>query len=221
MGQPRQGLNDPVSVWIVEDSHDYRETLRQLIDAEPGLTCPHAFRSSEELLAYANGHYLPEVILLDIGLPGIDGIEAVKQMRAKSLGTAMIMLTVHEDNDRILQALCAGASGYLSKTSSTDDIVDAIWDVRRGGAAMSPQIARRVLNMFAQSNTPRFDYGLTDRETEVLNQLVAGKTKKRIGKELSLSIHTVDTHLRSIYGKLHVNTQTAAVAKAVSERLVH
>ena len=221
MGQPRQGNNDPVSVWIVEDSQDYRETLRELIDAEPGLRCPHAFASSEALLAHANGHYLPEVILMDIGLPGLSGIEAVRHMRPLALGTAMIMLTVHEDNDCIFQALCAGASGYLSKTASTDEIVEAIWDVRSGGAAMSPQIARRVLNMFAQSNTPRFDYGLTDRETDVLNQLVAGKTKKRIAKDLFLSIHTVDTHLRSIYGKLHVNTQTAAVAKALSEKLVH
>ena len=86
---------------------------------------------------------------------------------------------------------------------------------------MSPQIARRVLNMFAQSNAPRFDYGLTDRETDVLNELVAGKTKKRIARDLFLSIHTVDTHLRSIYAKLHVNTQTAAVAKALSEKLIH
>src|SRR6188472_3167694 len=110
MGQPRQGNNDPVSVWIVEDSQDYRETLRELIDAEPGLRCPHAFASSEALLAHANGHYLPEVILMDIGLPGLSGIDAVRQMRPLALGTAMIMLTVHEDNDCIFQALCAGAS---------------------------------------------------------------------------------------------------------------
>ena len=219
MAQPHIALDEPVSVWIVEDSPDYRDTLRQLIDAEPGLRCPHAFPAAEDLLTHANGHYLPEVILVDIGLPGIDGIEAVKRIRPISLGSALIMLTVHEDNDHIFGALCAGASGYLSKSASSDEIVEAIWDVRNGGAAMSPQIARRVLNMFAHTNAPRFNYRLTTREVDVLNELVAGKTKKRIAKDLALSIHTVDTHLRSIYTKLHVNTQTAAVAKALSERL--
>ena len=221
MTQLRVGSDDSVSVWIVEDSEDYRETLRQLIDGETGLQCLNSFRTAEDMLAHANGHYLPEVILVDIGLPGMNGIDAVRQMRPISLGTSIVMLTIHEDNDSIFQALCAGASGYLAKTASGEEIIAAIWDVRSGGAAMSPQIARRVLNMFAQSNAPRFDYGLTDRETDVLNELVAGKTKKRIARDLFLSIHTVDTHLRSIYAKLHVNTQPAAGAKALSEKLIH
>ena len=154
------------------------------------------------------------------GLPGMSGIELVRRLRPMTLGTHLIMLTIHEDNGCIFDALCAGASGYLSKTATADEIVEGIRDVMRGGAVMSPQIARRVLNMFAQSNAPRFDYGLTDREVDVLNELVAGKTKKRIAKDLFLSAHTVDTHLRSIYAKLHVNTQTAAVAKALTENLV-
>ncbi len=150
----------------------------------------------------------------------MDGIEVLTHLRPAIPGTAVVMLTVHEDNDRIADALRFGASGYLSKKASADDVIEGIRDVMRGGAPMSPQIARRVLNIFAQQNAPGVDYGLTNRETDVLNELVEGKTKKRIARDLSLSVYTVDTHLRSVYTKLHVNTQTAAVAKAIKERLV-
>jgi DNA-binding NarL/FixJ family response regulator len=207
-------------VWIVEDSEDYRTTLAELICAEDDLDCPSTFGSAEELLAHLADHFLPDVVLMDIGLPGMDGVETVRRIRPLTLGTAIVMLTVHEDEERIFQALCAGASGYLSKTASFAEVLEAIRDVTSGGAAMSPRIARRVLDMFAQLQKPRQDYGLTGRERDVLNELVSGKTKKRIARDMGLSPHTVDTHLRSIYGKLHVTTQTAAVARAVSERLV-
>ncbi len=220
MAQPRHQHDEIVTVWIVEDDDEFRETLAEVIDSEDDLRCAKAFASGEELLTHLNSHFVPEVVILDIGLPGMSGIELVERLRPVALGTAIVMLTIHEDNDRIFDALCAGASGYLSKTATVDEIIDAIRDVMRGGAAMSPQIARRVLNMFAQFNAPRFDYGLTDREIDVLNELVAGKTKKKIAKDLFLSVYTVDTHLRSVYAKLHVNTQTAAVAKAINEKLV-
>jgi DNA-binding NarL/FixJ family response regulator len=158
---------------------------------------------------------------MDIGLDGdMNGIQVVERLRSIAPGSRIVMLTIEESNRTIAEALRAGASGYLSKNSKATDIVDAIHDVMTGGAAMSPQIARSVLDMFAQHNSPRLDYQLTRRETDVLEQLVQGKSKKRIAKELLLSPHTVDTHLRSIYAKLHVNSQTAAVAKALSERLV-
>lgn len=220
MGQPRQSVPDSLTVWIVEDGEDYRETIRELVNGEPGLTCPHAFETGEQVLSHLNDHFAPEVLLMDIGLPGINGIETVRRIRPIAPATEIVMLTVHEDNDRIFEALCAGAHGYLSKTESAADIVQAIRDVARGGSAMSPQIARNVLNMFAQIQAPRYDYGLTEREADVLNELVKGKSKKRIAADLSRSIHTVDTHLRSIYAKLHVNTATGAVAKAKDERLV-
>lgn len=220
MGQPRHRHDESITVWIVEDEPDYRETIRAVIDAEDDLRCTEAFGSGEDLFTHLNAHFVPEVVILDIGLPGMSGIDVVKRLRPIALGTAIVMLTIHEDNDCIFEALCAGASGYLSKTATADEIVEGIRDVMRGGAAMSPQIARRVLNMFTQVNAPRFDYGLTDREIDVLEQLVKGHTKKKIAKELFLSPNTVDTHLRSIYGKLHVNTQTAAVAKALTEKLV-
>jgi DNA-binding NarL/FixJ family response regulator len=140
----------------------------------------------------------------------------------------VIIFTATDDNDTILEAFREGASGFLAKSKKEDtkemvetaEVVEAIKDVLGGGAAMSPPIARRVLDMFAQQNAPRFDYALTDREREVLSLLTKGISKKVIGKALKRSPHTVDTHLRSIYRKLHVNTQTAAVAKALSQRIV-
>ena len=220
MDLPRQSVPDLLTVWLVEDADDYRETIRELVEAAPGLRCPQAFKSGEQLLTHLNEEFAPEVILLDIGLPGIDGIEVVRRVRPIAPATGIVMLTVHEDTDCIFDALCAGAHGYLSKTESADGIIQAIYDVARGGSAMSPQIARRVLNIFAQIKAPHYDYGLTSREKDVLNELVRGKSKKRIAAGLSLSIHTVDTHLRSIYAKLHVHTQTGAVAKALGEKLV-
>jgi DNA-binding NarL/FixJ family response regulator len=219
MAQPR-APDRTISVWIVEDSRDYRESLRELIEAEPDLLCPHLFGAAEELFAQLGSHFGPDVLLMDIGLPGMDGIEAVTRLRPIATGTSVVMLTVHDDSDRIFRALCAGASGYLSKSASGEDVLKSIREVVRGGAAMSPQVARRVLNMFAQLNTPRAEYGLTEREKDVLEELVTGKTKKRIARDLSLSVHTVDTHLRGIYAKLHVNSQSGAVAKALTERLV-
>jgi len=215
------GRAQQISVWIVEDKRDYRETIKEVVDSEPDLTCPATFSSGEEVLVHLRDNYAPEVILMDIGLEGdLNGIQVVERLRSIAPGSRIVMLTIEESNRTIAEALRAGASGYLSKNSKASDIVDAIHDVMTGGAAMSPQIARSVLDMFAQHNAPRFDYQLTRREAEVLEQLVQGKSKKRIAKELVLSPHTVDTHLRSIYAKLHVNTQTAAVAKALSEKLL-
>lgn len=216
-----ESRTNAISVWVVEDNSDYRETIRDIVDSEPDLVCSKTFSSGEDLLTHLRDSFAPEVILMDIGLAGkMNGIEVVERLRPIAPGTRIVMLTIEESNEMIADALRAGASGYLAKTAKARDLVDAVHDVMTGGAAMSPQIAKSVLDMFAQLNTPRFDYQLTRREKDVLEQLVQGKIKKRIAKDLMLSPHTVDTHLRSIYAKLHVNTQTAAVAKALSERLV-
>lgn len=218
LGQSRANL---ISVWIVEDKVDYRETIRDVIESEPDLTCTRAFQSGEELLAHLKDNYAPEVILMDIGLAGdMNGIEVVERLRPIAPGTRIVMLTIEESNETIAEALRAGASGYLAKTTTAKKIVAGVHDVMTGGAAMSAKVAKSVLDMFRQHSVPHFDYQLTKRETEVLEQLVKGMSKKRIAKELVLSPHTVDTHLRSIYAKLHVNTQTAAVAKALSEKIV-
>jgi len=213
-------VDESVSVWVLEDDTDFRRDLADLIDSAEGLRCTQAFESAEEFLAHTNDHFMPEVVLMDIGLPGMDGIEALQRIRPRAMGTAFLMITIHEDDDHIFQAICNGALGYLSKGASGQEILDAIRVVADGGAAMSSPVARRVLKMFAQLQTPHHDYGLTDREKDVLAELTKGKTQRQIAKDLHISKNTVDTHLRSIYAKLHVTTQTAAVAKAVGERLV-
>ena len=220
MGQERRVVPRAISIWVVEDHRDMRETLKELIDAEPGMNCAQAFENGEQLLAYSQDHFLPEVIVSDIGLRGMNGIELVERLRPIASGTRVVMLTGHEEKEKILDALRAGASGYLTKPLSGEQLIQAIYDVMRGGAVMSPSVARKVLEIFAQQDLAPYDYKLTAREQEVLEELVAGKTKKRIAKDLFLSPNTVDTHLRSIYAKLHVNTQTAAVAKAFREGLV-
>lgn len=232
MVQPGTSPASFISVWVVEDHRDTREAIKELIDSEPGMACTQAFESSEDLLAYLERHLVPEVIVCDISLPGLSGIELVERLRPRATGTRVVMLTVHEDKERILDALRAGASGYLSKPPSAAELIGirdedgtilepgAIRDVMNGGAVMSPRVARKVLEIFNQQNLEPYDYRLTPREQDVLNELVEGKSKKRIAKDLSLGVSTVDTHLRSIYTKLHVNTQTAAVAKAFREGLV-
>ena len=220
MGQARQVVPHAISVWVVEDHRDTRETLKRLIDSDPTMICSKAFESGEELLTYSQDHFLPEVIVSDIGLRGMNGIQLVERLRPIASGTRVVMLTVHAEKEKIHDALRAGASGYLTKPLSGDELIRAIHDVMKGGAAMSPSVARKVLEIFAQQHTSPYDYKLTAREQEVLEELVAGKTKKKIAKDLFLSPNTVDTHLRSIYSKLHVNTQTAAVAKAFREGLV-
>ncbi len=220
MGQERRVVPRAISIWVVEDHRDMRETLKELIDAEPGMNCAQAFENGEQLLAYSQDHFLPEVIVSDIGLRGMNGIELVERLRPIASGTRVVMLTGHEEKEKIHDALRAGASGYLTKPLSGEQLIQAIYDVMRGGAVMSPSVARKVLEIFAQQDVTPYDYKLTAREQDVLEELVAGKTKKRMAKDLFLSPNTVDTHLRSIYAKLHVNTQTAAVAKAFREGLV-
>jgi DNA-binding NarL/FixJ family response regulator len=208
------------TVWIVEDNPEYRATVQELVDLADGLSAPHAFGSGEELFEFLNHHFAPDAMLVDIGLPGMGGIEIVSRMHRLAPDTRLVMLTIHEDNDRIFEAICAGACGYLLKTAMPDAIIQAVREALQGGAPMTPQIARRVLNLFTQVRAPAWDYDLTDRERDVLRELIDGKTKKQMGKALFLSEHTVDAHLRSIYMKLHVHSRTEAVVKAIRENLV-
>jgi DNA-binding NarL/FixJ family response regulator len=211
---------DRASVWIVEDSASYRQSIQELVNGTDDLQCPYAFPSAEDFLAFITDHFAPEVVLVDIGLPGLNGIEVVRRVHGFSPATQLVMLTIHEDTDRVFEAICAGAHGYLLKTAEPLDIVASIREVLRGGVPMTSQIARRVLNLFTQIRAPRWDYQLTDRERDVLTHLVDGKSKKRIAATLSISQHTVDTHMRSIYAKLHVHSRTRAVVKALRENLV-
>ena len=214
------GSDNVADVWIVEDNVEYGEIVQELVEGAPGLTAPRVFGSGEELFEFLNHHFAPAVLLVDIGLPGMSGIEIVGRVSRFAPSTQMVMLTIHEDNDRIFEAICAGACGYLLKTATPEAIIDSVREALAGGAPMTPVIARRVLNLLTQVRAPRWDYALTDRERDVLRELVEGKTKKEMGKSLFVSAHTIDSHLRSIYQKLHVHSRTEAVVKALNEKLV-
>lgn len=212
-----------IAVWLIEDHEDFRNTVVRLIDRIKDTHCPRNFSSCEEALAALEKQdHGPEIILSDIGLPGMNGIEGIRKIKALSPSTHIIMLTVHDDHDKIFEAICAGASGYLLKNSSRQTITTAIHDVLNGGAPMHPRVAKLVLEMFARQTVPaqKSDYGLSPREKEVLELMVQGLIKKEIAQKLSLSFFTVDHLLRSIYDKLHVHTRGGAVAKAMRERLL-
>jgi DNA-binding NarL/FixJ family response regulator len=210
------------AVWIVEDSRLYRDTLATVIDRSERLRCARVFPDGESAVAVLrDGHELPRLVLMDIGLPGMGGIECTRQIRKLTPAIPVVMLTVHQSNDRIFEAICAGASGYLLKSETSDAIVRGIEVALDGGAAIDAQIARRVLDMFTQmASGPKVDYGLSGREREILEHLVAGHTKGEIAERLALSPHTIDGHVRSIYSKLHVNNRSGAVAKALKERIL-
>jgi DNA-binding NarL/FixJ family response regulator len=218
----RTGSSGPKTVvWLIEDHADSRRVLARVLNQVSTMQCPCAFASCEDALAALRTNPSPEVILLDIGLPGMSGIEGIRRIKALAPGTHVIMLTVFDDQEKVFNAICAGASGYLLKTADEDAIAGAIQEVLEGGAPINPRVARLVLNMFAsRSAPPAQKYSLSDREREVLELMVQGLIKKEVAERLHLSYHTVDNHFRSIYAKLLVHTRGGAVAKAVSEHLV-
>ena len=208
-------------VWVVEDSAVYRSTVAEVLDQSRRYRCSREFGTAEDALAaLSEGRELPRLILMDLALPGMNGTDCVKAIRRRNPSIPVVMLTVHQSNDRIFEAICAGASGYLLKSCSRDDLMSGIENVLDGGAAMDAQIARRVLQMFTRMATPHADYGLSDREREILQHLVDGETKSAIAQTLRLSPHTIDGHVRNIYTKLHVNNRSGAVAKAIRENLL-
>lgn len=207
-------------VWLIEDNEPYRSAVSRVVNADADLTCPACFANCEDALAeLAATREKPDVILLDVGLPGMSGLDGIPKFVAVA-GVRVIILTVFDDDEKIFKAICAGATGYLLKASPVEEITGAIREVVAGGSPMNARIARRVLEMFAKLAPVPADYGLTNREREVLEQMVKGFIKKEIASKLGLSIHTVDAHIRNIYEKLHVHTRSGAVAKALKEKLV-
>ena len=211
-----------VDIWLVEDNDSYRRSVQSVLDGTGSLYCSHAFSSCEAALEALEVDSPPSVVLLDIGLPGISGIEGIERIKSLSPSSAIVILTVYDDDDNLFSAICAGASGYLLKDSPKDSIIEAINEVRSGGAPMNPWIAKKAMAMLSRFGaTPKPQtYGLTVREVEVLEILVEGKTKKEIADKLFVSFHTVNTHLKNIYVKLHVNTRGSVISKAINERLV-
>ena len=209
-----------IALWVVEDDDLFRNSLADLLNGTGGMRCEHALRSCEEVFKLLEKEFAPEVVLMDIGLPGVSGIEGVKRIKAVSPATDLIMLTIHEEDQKVFDAICAGASGYLLKSSPSAEIVRAVNEVLAGGAPMNAQIARKVLTMFAGIAAPKAEYGLTEREKEILKLTTDGLTKKAIADRLFLSFFTIDTHLKNIYTKLQVHSRGGAVAKALKENLL-
>jgi DNA-binding NarL/FixJ family response regulator len=211
---------EQLTVWVVEDNASYRENIAELVRQTPTLRFEHAFASCEQAIEELHRSAFPDIILMDIELPGMNGIDGVQKVKAISPETRVVMLTVFDENDMIFKAICAGASGYLLKSESTDRIIAALQEVLNGGAPMNAQIAAKIVEMFSRLAAPKGNYGLTAREREILQCLVDGLSKKQIADKLFLSFHTIDMHMRGIYTKLQVHSRSGAVAKALKENLL-
>ncbi|MBL9158042.1 MAG: response regulator transcription factor [Verrucomicrobiales bacterium] len=219
--QSEEGSNKaPTRVWMVEDNETLRRTVARVLDRQKDMRCVHQYERCEDAIEALVAGERPDVMLFDIGLPGMSGIEGIRRIKTALPEIEILVFSVFDDNEKVFNAICAGASGYLLKTSSMGEIPDAIREILAGGAPINALIARRVLDMFSDLAPQSRDYGLTEREKEVLEQMVEGLTKKEIADQLDLSFHTVDKHIRGIYSKLHVNTMTGAVAKALKEGLL-
>jgi DNA-binding NarL/FixJ family response regulator len=210
--------NKPVTVAIIEDDASIREGISAYIDATPGYSCSHVYESCEDALRQISDS-LPDVILMDISLNGMSGIEGVKKFREKHPNVIIVMLTVYEDDAKIFESLRAGASGYLLKRTPLKEIITSVNDVLTGGAPMSPSIAKRVLNYFSASEAKVKDYHLTPREQDILKQLVSGSSYKMTARDLEISVDTVRSHIKKIYEKLQVHSKSEAVAKALKNKL--
>jgi len=208
-----------ITVVIIEDNEKFRNGLIQLINGTPGYSCVGAFADCEKALPEIQ-NLLPDVVLMDIGLPGMSGIEGVKAIKACFPEIEILMLTIYEDDDKVFQSLYAGASGYLLKKTPPAKILEAIREIHSGGAPMSAKIARKVLNVFHKETPADEANQLSAREKEILQLLVEGLSHKAIAKRLFISPHTVRTHLKNIYEKLHVHSKSEAAVKALKHRLL-
>jgi DNA-binding NarL/FixJ family response regulator len=209
-----------LKVGIIEDQSKIREGLRSLIDGTDGYRCVCSFGSMEEALAKIDRE-LPDVLLLDIGLPGMSGIEGIRRIKHMHPGLSVLMLTVYDDDQRIFDALCAGASGYLLKKTPPARLLESLQEVMGGGAPMSPDVARRVVALFREIRPPaEAGHQLTPHEVRILKLLVEGYNYKTAADELDVSINTIRFHMRSIYEKLQVHSKSEAVSKALRHRIV-
>lgn len=208
-----------IKVCIYEDNSHLRESLTEMLELSPVFSMLAAFENCNNIVQDVE-IYNPEVLLMDIDMPGINGIKGISMARQVNPAIKILMFTVFDDDEKIFAAIKAGADGYLLKKTPPEKIIEALTDIYNGGGAMTPAIARKVLSQFT-SDTPSPDKEkLTDKEKEVLGYLVKGHSHKMIGAELNISIDTVRTHLRRIYSKLHVNSMTQAVSRAIKDRLV-
>jgi DNA-binding NarL/FixJ family response regulator len=205
---------------IIEDQREIREGLALLIDATDGYRCTGSYRSMEEALARIGGE-LPDVALVDIGLPGMSGIEGIGILKQRHPTLQLLMLTVYDDDDRIFQALCAGATGYLLKKTPPARLLESLREAVEGGSPMSPEVARKVVKLFRDVRPPKkADHDLTPHEIRILGMLVEGHNYKTAAVELGVSVNTIAFHVKHIYEKLQVHSKSEAVAKALRNGLI-
>jgi DNA-binding NarL/FixJ family response regulator len=222
MTAPPEG---PLEITIIEDVRDVREGLAVLINGTPGFRCACSYRSMEDALAgtavWSDRDRTARVILADIGLPGMSGIEGIRVLHQRHPHVPIVALTVYDSDDKVFEALCAGALGYLLKNTPPARLLEALGEVAKGGAPMSPEVARRVVRLFREFRPPaQAPYRLTAQESELLKMIADGHHRKTAAHEMGISVNTVAFHLKNIYDKLQVHSKTEAVAKALRERLI-
>ena len=207
---------------LFDDHYFFRESIRIMLDDRQDVFLAGVFEHANNLVDDIRSSQ-PDVVLMDIDMPGADGIDAVKILKKEFSLLPVIMLTQHDDEDKVIDAICAGSCGYLLKTTSGEKIIECIHEVLNGGSCLNPGIARKVLNLFAENFSAKAHgetYVLSPREKEVLSHLVKGKSYKMIASELDVCYDTIRMHIKNIYQKLRVSSTSGAVAVAVSQRLV-
>lgn len=221
--KPPAHADPPIRTWLLEDHDVYAKHLQRLIDSEPDLVCESRSSNADDFFNHiVKAAAEPDVLVLDLGLPGgVTGIDVLIRMRADHPGVRVLVLSSSDEREKVYHAICNGACGYLLKTADPDEILAGIREVYAGAAPLNSHVASMILSGFSRlgplgSKTEP----LTSREEEVLRQLVKGLIKKEIADTLNISLHTVDMHLRAIYRKLHVHTQTEAVSMALRQGLV-
>ncbi|QHI70322.1 response regulator transcription factor [Tichowtungia aerotolerans] len=209
----------PINIWLVEDDAGYRRNLRLSLDREEHITCSCVFPSCIEFFEALQEDVPPDVVLMDLGLPGMSGLEGIRRLAQEFPDVAVVVLTVFKDKEKVLQALDAGAAGYLLKESTGPEIVQGLQQVFFGGSALSPSVAKIVVEELRKPS-PAEDFKLSRREVEVLEKLAEGLAVKEIAAALDISIGTAGFHLTNIYKKLQVQSQTGAVAKALRSGII-
>ncbi len=210
-----------IRVILFEDNKSLRQSLSFVLNDTEGIHFTGAFADANDAVARVTSHR-PDVILMDIQMPGISGLEALARIKARYPNVKILIQTIFEDEAKIFTAICAGASGYVLKNTDTEPLIKAIFEVYNGGSSLTPGIATKVLNMFHQKfqQKPLTFIDLTEREKEILTLLVKGQSYKLIADNCQISFNTVHTHIKKIYEKLHVNSATEAVSMAIEQKLV-
>lgn len=209
-----------VQVWIIEDEAHYRNQLSKLINLDESIECTKTFESFEAALPHFEGSDLPDILLLDLNLPGTHGLDVIRHLSQTHPSLQILVLTIDARRKVVFDAISAGASGYLIKNDPYEDILRGVHQIMEGGAPLSASIASYVLETFKGASPKRVDEELSEREVEILQLLADGKTRKEIASALHVAVTTVDYHLRSIYVKLHVHSTAGVVGKALRDRLI-